>query len=377
MDKRLPGDLTVWRGRWLVWRHGGRRPSPAIPLDPLRHAELADLVRDAAKLAETDVPPTVGLSGAATVLARGRVLVIGLPLVLGLSPDDLRTVVAHELALPATRHRTLLHDLLALPRAPELDAVADGVEKARDAAAIDAIGGGLAAVEDAAAALLRAEAVRLHFTAFPRGFTGLRVLDLHAFWQGYLRGCPDPLPLPDPAFTRTHPGLTGELLDLIEGREQQYASPVTVHVELPDDEESLLKLAASDAETGAGTAAGPWVRGADLPVDLYLGDVEARARQVVEAVQILLDGPPEDRGELAGVLLHRAAAVNRADPALDQPDGARLLADVVEYTLLKRGWRRTHALVPGRLTHGAERADLDALDPAELRARLLWPTPRP
>src|SRR5947209_15204387 len=108
MDKRLPGDLTVWRGRWLRWRHGGRRPSPAIPLDPQRHAELADLVRDAAKLAETDVPPTVGLGGAATVVARGPVLIVGLPLVLGMSADDLRTVVAHELALPGPHHRGLL-----------------------------------------------------------------------------------------------------------------------------------------------------------------------------------------------------------------------------------------------------------------------------
>ena len=375
MDKRLPGDLTVWRGRWLRWRRGSRRPSPAVLLDPQRHAELADLVRDAAKLAETDVPPTVGLGGDATVVARGPVLIVGLPLVLGLSPDDLRTVVAHELALPATRHRGLVHDLLALPRTPELDAVAEGVEKARDAAAIDAIGGGLAAVEDAASALLRAEAVRLHFTAFPRGFTGLRLLDLHSFWQVYLDGHPGPLPLPDPAFAHAHPGLTGELLDLIEGGELVHASPVTVHVDLPDDDESLRKLAVADvarqpAETDATAGAGDWVRGADLPVEVYLGDVEARARQVVEAVQVLLDGPPEDRSELAGVLIHRAAAVNRADPALDQPDGARLLADVVEYTLLKRGWRRTHALLPRRLAHGAERVDLDALDPTELRARL-------
>src|SRR4051812_40732635 len=124
MDKRLPGDLTVWRGRWLVWRRGGRRPAPALPLDPHAHAELGDLVRDAAKLAETDVPPVVGLGGAAEVVARGPVLIVGLPLVLGLCPDDLRTVVAHELALPSTHHRRLVQDLLALPRTPELDEVA-------------------------------------------------------------------------------------------------------------------------------------------------------------------------------------------------------------------------------------------------------------
>lgn len=362
MDKRLPGDLTVWRGRWLVWRRGGRRPVPAIALHAQQHVELADLVRDAAKLAETDVPPVVGLGGDATVEARGPVLIIGVPLVLALHPDDLRAVVAHELALPATRHRALLHDLLALPRTPELDALADGVEKARDAAAIDAVGGGLAAVEDAARALLRAEAVRLHFAGFPRGFDGLRVLDLHSFWRGYVHGHPDPLPSPEPAFAHGHPGLTDELLELIERGEPVHASAVTTQLDLPDDEASLLDL----TPPGEGT----WSRAADLPVDVYLGGVEARARQVVEAVHTLLDGPPEDRSELAGVLLHRPAAVNRADPALAQPDGTQLLADVVEYTLVKRGWRRTHPLIPRQLVHHEEHVDLDTLEAAELRARL-------
>jgi hypothetical protein len=298
------------------------------------------------------------------------VLIVGLPLVLGLAADDLRTVIAHELALPCTARRRLVLDLLALPRTPELDAVAEGVEKARDAAAIDAIGGGLAAVEDAARALLRAESLRLHFSAFPSEFSGLRVLDLHHFWRGYLQRRPEPLPLPDPGFAHRHPGLAEELLDLLDGEPPAGLSPQALAFDPPDDDESLRALTLDAVPPGKAPLT--WARGEDLPMDVYLRGVEARARQVVEAVQTLLDGPPADRTELAGVLLHRAAAVNRADPTIDQPRGAELLADVVEYVLLKRGWRRIHPAVPRQLTDGDETVDLDTLldDPVELRAKL-------
>src|SRR5438876_2305094 len=106
MLTRLPGGLPVWRGWWMA--RGSTRARPATaPVDNRHHPGLAALVNDAAKRAGLDPPTAVTLGGPSRIEMAGDLLIVGLPLVWGLSADELSAVVAHELALPPTHYRKL------------------------------------------------------------------------------------------------------------------------------------------------------------------------------------------------------------------------------------------------------------------------------
>jgi hypothetical protein len=367
---RLPGGMPVWRGWWLVLQHGAGRPSGGIPVTDARHAELHAVVHEAARRANLPPPRAVSLGGTAQVGIRGNLLTVGLPLVWGLSAEQLRAVVAHEVALPPGGHRRLARELLhRRRRAREPDdgdfllatrSLVEAAEQVRDAAAIDAIGGGLAAVEDAALALFRAEAVRDAFERFTaaeaiRVIDGkrLRVADLHDGWRERLRsdGGPGPGWDPDVPLKRIpseHPGLSGELLDVAEEADGYHTGldPAAVPTD-PLSPAELRRLAGdldeSDGEDG-------WVDYADLPVEAYSRTVERTARRHVEAVEALLGGPPADRDELVDVLLGRTGEVCAAEGAPVNPEaGASMVADLIEYTMVKRGWKRRHPAVAWRM----------------------------
>ncbi|GAA2364082.1 hypothetical protein [Dactylosporangium salmoneum] len=414
---RLPGGLTVWRGRRLLGTPAPPSP-PALPsVDAAHHAAVHSVVLDAVKFADVQPPPSVHLGGPATVSTTAGVLVIGLPLVWGLSADELRMLLAHELAQPASRHPDLVRGLLeARRRTPGSDKAAvrharllaatetllGEAEQVRDAAAVTAAGGGLSAVEDAARALLKAAAIEAAFATFAAAplasgtmsphatgslpVTGpIRAEDLHEGWR--LRLARWGAPAADVATLQAdlaarHPGLAGELQSPVDGplvRLDPHAAAL--------DELGPAALRALAAEAlPDGPAGEPWVRLADLPVEAYLPDVERRARQYVEAVTAVLGRAPDTRGELAGTLLRRPVDVERARRGLP-PDGeedaaappwmgAALLAVVVEYTLLRKGWKREHPLLPRRLAApgGAGQVlDLNELvrsDPGSLREYL-------
>src|SRR4051812_24878165 len=96
MLTRLPGGLPVWRGWWMA--RGPTRPKhAAAPVDRNHPPGLAALVNDAGKRAGLDLPAAVTLGGASRIEMHGDLLTIGLPLVWGLSADELSAVVAHEL----------------------------------------------------------------------------------------------------------------------------------------------------------------------------------------------------------------------------------------------------------------------------------------
>ncbi|WP_238007543.1 hypothetical protein KZZ52_56040 [Dactylosporangium sp. AC04546] len=385
---RLPGGLTAWRGRRLLGNIQEPRRSGLPLVGASRHAALHSLVLDAVKHADVAFPAAVRLGGAPTARLTAGELVIGLPLVAGLPADQLRAVLAHELALPPSRHPDLVRGLLnARLREPEPGTAANRqarlltategllgeAERVRDAAAVNAVGGGLGAVEDAALALLRAAAIEAVFTAFAAAegtpeVDGLprRVADLHAGWRLRLAEWGAPAhdltevlaTLPD-----RHPGLAAELRSTAgSDRPVALAADTVALDELSAEDEQAL---AADVLTGDL----PWTRFADLPVAVYLAEVERRAREYVEAVQAVLGRAPDGRDELAGTLLRRPVDVERArrglPPATEDDDrsappwmGATLLAVVVEYTLLRRGWRRAHPLLPRRLT-GPDGAALD------------------
>jgi hypothetical protein len=383
----LPGGLRVWRGWWLARQVTGTgRPSVGgpVPVNAVHHAALAALVTETAKRAGLDPPGAVTLGGTARVEMRGHLLSIGLPLVWGLSGEELGAVVAHELALPATRFPKLTRRLLEVP-AGETSALVEAVEQVRDAAAIDALGGGLAAVEDAARALLRAESVNEAFRFFC-GTVGrplidgrpVQIADLHEGWREHLRelGAPGNGWSPEVPLTRipaAHPGLATELADLARADDGQGngLDPAAVPIdELTAAQQQALAAAALGADCER------WMRFGELPVTVYRGRVESTARRHVEAVESLLGGPPADRDELVDVLLRRAGEVARAQGVPADPDplaGASMVADVIEYTLMRKGWKRRHPVVPWRMIGpGGASVDLDAArtEPARLR-RLL------
>ncbi|GAA0717430.1 hypothetical protein Drose_33790 [Dactylosporangium roseum] len=399
---RLPGGLAVWRGRRLL----GNSPAPRssgllLPVGASRHPALHSVVIEATKYADVPPPVSVRLDGAPVVRHHDGELVVGVPLIWGLTADQLRVVLTHELALPASRHPDLVRGLLdARLREPGSDKAAARhakllsatasllaeAEQVRDAAAVTAAGGGLSAVEDAALALLRAATIAEVFTAFAAAEgtrvvdgSAVRIADLHAGWRLRLErwGAPahDPAgvcaALPD-----RHPGLAAELRALDPGPLVTLPPEAPGLDELSADEERALAEAVLPDEA-------PWTRFADLPVDVYLIEVEHQARGYVEAVHAVLGRAPDNRDELAGTLLRRPVDVERARRGLDpvteddaQPPawmGAALLAVVVEYTLLRKGWRREHPLLARRLIGpDGELLDLNELvrRPEELRHHL-------
>nr|BFE65094.1 hypothetical protein GCM10020063_096200 [Dactylosporangium thailandense] len=414
---RLPGGLPVWRGRRLLGaddagRAVGATP-PALPaVDASHHAALHSVVLDALKFADVGAPQSVHLGGSPTVEFRGGALVIGLPLAWGLSADQLRMLLTHELALPASRHPDLVRGLLdarqstpagekAAARHARLLGATEPLlaeaEQVRDAAAITAAGGGLSAVEDAARALLKAAAIHAAFSAFAAAplasgtmsafntgslpTTGpIHAEDLHAGWRLRLSRWGAPTADVDrEELAGHHPGLAEELRAPADGP-LVTLDPDAAHI----DELGPAALRALAAEVLPSGSGEPWVRLADLPVEAYLPDVERRARQYVEAVNEVLGRTPDGRDELAGTLLRRPVDVERARRGLpaaadaEPPPpwmGAALLAVVVEYTLLRKGWRREHPLLPRRLVAPDSDAVLDLnelvrSDPGALRRHL-------
>src|SRR5581483_382609 len=168
-----------------------------------------------------------------------------------------------------------------------------------------------------------------------------------------------------------HPGLSGELLDVAEHAEGYHTGldPDAVPLD-PLSPADLRRLAGDDA------SADRWVYYAELPVEVYSGRVEETARCHVEAVEALLGGPPADRDELVDVLLLRTREVCAVEGSGTDPDpltGASMVADLIEYTMIKRGWKRRHPAVALRMVSpGGVPVDVDGVlhRPAELR-RLL------
>jgi hypothetical protein len=426
---RLPGGLPAWRGRRLLRGagtvHGG--PGPAT-VNAARHAALHSLVIEAAKYADAPPPAVVALTGSGTVAWSGAALRVGLPLVWGLPADHLRILLAHELTLPDTKHTDLVRGLLAARAAatdPKLlgatGALQLAVEQVRDAAAIAAGGGGLSGVEDAAAAMLRAATIETAFAAFAAaegrrlisaaatdgaagaaaassdgaaassdgagapdaGKVPVRIADLHAGWRLRLErwGAPavDGAALLDEVPQR-HPGLAADLRALHEVPKPGLAADAIALDALTAEEEQAL---AAEVIGGDGT----WTRFEQLPVEVYGGEVERQAREYVRAVRVVLGRDPDGRDELAGTLLRRPVDVERArrgeafgggtgdDPPAPPWMGVVLLSVLVEYTLLKKEWRREHPLVARRLVApgGGEVLDLNELyqRPDELRRLLV------
>lgn len=387
-----------------------------VPVTDRRHAELHALVLDTAERADLVPPPELALGGRAIVTVRGDVLLLGLPLVWGLSADQLRAVIAHELALPkdglAARFPGLARRTLALrERAAvrtasredadqppsrrdartlaETAALHAAAEQVRDAAAIAAYGGGFTAVEDAAWAIFRSVAVRMGFARFvwaqairPAEELGVRIIDVHAGWRHRL----DRLEAPDcvwdprePAerIPRSHPGLYEELRSIAD-------QPAAYDNGLHPDAVALDPLSETEERVLSGEALGPsgqkrrreWRRFADLPVETYLADIEAEVKRVTAGVTEVLGRPPSHREELADVLLDRGREIVRA---LFGEGGSRTpwigrakLATVVEYTYIQHGWHREHPAVPGVLRGpGDHPLNLSEMDGPELRKVLI------
>src|SRR5262249_18628704 len=99
----MPGDISLWRARWLLLRYGSAMVMPPVGVEADGQTELLALVDEVAGRVGVPRPDTVLLSGTGTI--RGwarrstRILVIGLPLLQCLPVDEIRALVAHELAI--------------------------------------------------------------------------------------------------------------------------------------------------------------------------------------------------------------------------------------------------------------------------------------
>lgn len=366
-----------------------------VPVTGERHPALYALVHAAATSAQVRPPRRIRLTGRAAVSARAGLLAVGLPLVLGLSEEQLRAIVAHELALPGTllpgrtRGRLAAREEVAVRVAGREDRGEDAnardqrllartsrlyaaAERVRDAAAVAAYGGGLTAVEDAAWAVFRAAAVRTGFAAWawsnvmpPVEAAGVRISDVHAGWEYRLArlggpGCRWDPREPAERIPRAHPGLADELRVVAESgtATDNGLHPDAVKIDDLDEEERRTLSAEVQGPAGYEKRR-PWVAFADLPVTAYLPGVERDVRRYTAAATEVLGRAPAGREELA-------------DALLDQPGGERYLATVVEYVLVQHGWKREHPAMPGVLTRGGDSTmDLSVLTGPMLRERLL------
>jgi hypothetical protein len=235
------------------------------------------------------------------------------------------------------------------------------------------MGGGFAAVEDAAMAVYRADTLEDRFGAFAASWGTYRIEDLHAGWRHLVRRTG----VRGGTAHRNHPGLAAELSTITEvgpAGDGVAVDCIAIDPLIPGEERHL-------AEEVLGDAPAAWRRFADLPPEVYTGDVEQSARRLVEAVEAVLGRRPDDRDELAYTLLYRAGEVRRtkAGAAVDAAEppswlGPAYLATVVEYTLLRRGWRREHPVVSRVLVSPDRQSTVDlaelVAEPEELRRYL-------
>src|SRR5690349_17147259 len=114
----MPGGISVWRARWLLLRYGSTMVIPPVGVEASGQTDLLALVAEVAERVGVVAPDVVLLTGTGTV--RGwarrstRLLFVGLPLLLCLPVDEIRALVAHELAILRYRRAHLVARLREL-----------------------------------------------------------------------------------------------------------------------------------------------------------------------------------------------------------------------------------------------------------------------
>ncbi|GAA0707843.1 hypothetical protein Drose_30675 [Dactylosporangium roseum] len=354
----------------------GRPPGPPPPgVEATTQVDLLALVSEVAARVGVAQPDVVLLTGHGVIRSwasrRRRVLLVGLPLLQCLTTDEIRALVAHELAVVdhhrahlVVRLRTLHDDAVepGLPRGRSMAVLratqhfADALERKADQAASSASG-----LHTAARAVVKADLAEFEFADLAFDLeeqvwqrTSAAIQDLHTGWQAAIRAGAVIAELDDDTRTTLmarHPGLAGAI-----------AALTAVHVELRTTE--VVPLAPLGPETERSLArqvlkreGTDWVTFASVSDADWPGWLGRQARAVTEQVATLLRRPPIGPAEVVEVLLTRLDELVAANwPAQPEPpaepeelDGTPSVVVVAEAALTARGWRRIHPAAAGVL----------------------------
>ncbi|MET7392755.1 hypothetical protein ABZS66_04575 [Dactylosporangium sp. NPDC005572] len=372
----LPGKISVWRARWLLMRYGRPPGAPPRGVEASAQAELVSLITDVAARVGVAPPDVVLLSGHGVVRGwasrRRRILLVGVPVLYCLAVDEVRALVAHELAVIDHRRAHLvvrlreLHDDAVepgLPRGRSLSVLratqhfADALERRADQAASSASG-----LHTAARAVVKADLAEFEFADLAFDVeeqvwqrTGAAVQDLHAGWQAVARAGAVVAELDEDTratLMARHPSLAGAIGSLTDAHVALRAlDPVPMAPLSPATERAL----AGHVLKRQGNQ---WVTFAALPDEEWPGWLARQARSVTEQVATLLRRPPLGPAEVVEVLLTRLDELVAANWPAAQPeppaepaelDGTPSVVVVAEAALAERGWRRVHPAAAGVL----------------------------
>jgi hypothetical protein len=374
---RMPGDISLWRARWLLLRYGSTMVIPPVGVETTGQTDLLALVDEVAERVGVTRPDFVLLTGTGTI--RGwarrsrRILVIGLPLLQCLPVDEIRALVAHELAIIHHRRahlvarlrelheaavEPLLHDAPLSRKSRAVLRVTEGfasaLEQKADQAATSASG-----LHTAARAVVKADLVEFEFSDLVFDLeeqvwkhTGAGVQDIHAGWQAAVDCGAISVELDDDTratlMTR-HPFLASAIAPLRV--EHVRLSEPTGLVELqplgPKTERALARhVLTRDCRK--------WTTFAEVPPEAWPGWIVRQAKEITDQVGLLLGREPANPAEVVSVLITRLAELVAAnwpnqpiDP--DQLDGTPSVVVVAEAELTRRGWTRVHPAAVGVL----------------------------
>ena len=307
-------------------------------------------------------------------------LLVGLPLLQCLTVDEIRALVAHELAVVDHRRAHLVARLRELhedaadpsfaalvsdaPPSRRTEAVlratrsfATALERKADQAASSASG-----LHTAARAVVKADLAEFEFTDLAFDLeeqvwqrTSAGVQDLHAGWQAAVRSGAVTVELDEDTratLMGRHPSLAGAIAPLRV--EHVSLGPSIAVVPLRPIEAELERALARHALR---RECRKWTTFAEVPADAWPAWVIRQAREVSDQVAMLLRREPSGAAEVVEVLLTRLPEMvaanwpNQPEPPSepDELDGTPSVVVVAEAELTRRGWRRVHPAAVGVL----------------------------
>jgi hypothetical protein len=360
-----------------------RDSAPGALVTPDTQPALYHLVSQAAGRIGVAMPAKVWLTGLPSVGLRPRhrpQLLIGWPLVASLPAEQLRAVVAHELALLQFGRAPLVIRLLKLWRSQvedtiadeppppriarvltELDPFASIVESAADAATV-----GVTDRKTAAEAMVAADNIRTAYMIYTtesawfvmRTLTTAAMKDVADGWRRLLAaGHTTGLVFQDEV-ARAHPGLAAPILDVPDPKPTLPPDAVTVAALRPRE---IRRLAAQTVPTDRIR----WYTFAKAPEKLWLRRALGDLRTARSLARTVLGRDPRDDAETMRILAERPAEASAASMSVDprkllaettaealvemrtKPSWA--LVQAAEYFLLERDWRLEHPALRGVL----------------------------
>jgi hypothetical protein len=402
---RLPGGLSLRRARRALRRaRHFVTPYEDGGIDATGQPALLRLVADVAWSVDARPPDRVGLRGFGMPhvnVRDGRTeLWLAAPLLLVQPADEIRALVAHELATVHPVEPELVAQLYCLrddAAADELSRLVGGrrpimyrpVRTVRGLVAevearADAAAGRIAGIRHAAVAFVKASRLAADCRNVvcdleaELGEIGCKagIVDVFTLWLDRLERFGPEYPASLDRFWRPgaaerHPGLATAIADLRP--DELDTRPGGPRVDLAPFSADEARALAADAFTEPHEQ---WISTADVPDSVWQAVILAAGRETLETIAEFADRVPD------GVADAMAAACELEYH--DDDEKQELLISLAEYTLVPRGWRRAHPMQPGVLTdpsgteHDLRTTALRAVtDPRELAdlIRLIDPQP--